>query len=166
MATEPSSWHTITSVDGRFTVSFPGQPETIDQTHINEDEDPPRKTIVHALWFEPTMYTRYELVWQQANLEPGEPKDGLEVLEEIVDETFLMEVMDGGKQTQVDGFAGLEVTLATAKGFIERQRIVLMDGRVIQQTYAGRQSTENSPDAERFFSSLKLSPKAERKSHG
>jgi hypothetical protein len=162
MTPERSSWHTHTSVEGQFAVSFPGQPETFDQTHIHEDENPPRTAVVHAIFFGPYTLNHFEVVWQVPNLEPDDPREGAAAIKQL-NEDFAFEYELTGKEIHIDGVLGLEATWRTLTGFAKRKRLFLLDNIVISQSYEGPESDQNSPDVETFFSSLRFPSKAGRK---
>ncbi|SKA15946.1 hypothetical protein SAMN02745126_03848 [Enhydrobacter aerosaccus] len=165
MPSDPPFWHTAVAAEDKVSVAFPGKPEADTQKHVYPDENPPRTVFVHALFLKPAMGTSYFVIWQKPTFEPGDPQAGVEALKTF-DSNFTVEFELHGREIEVEGVQGLEATWPTTTGYIERKRVFLVDGIAIEQCYEGCAGTENSPDVEKFFSSLKFHLKPERKTNG
>ncbi len=156
MVTTPTAWETYASEEGGYSVAFPGKPETMTQTIIEEDLDPPRTTLIHRQWFTPAIIVEYQVYWYLPHRPADAAPDGLKALVEEIDDEFAYEAETNGKILKVSGFPGLEATWEVTGG-VRRRRAFLVGGRMIWQIFKGTAGSENSASAEKFFSSLNLS---------
>lgn len=165
MDSRPTSWEPYASEEGRYSVSFPGKPETMIQTHIDETMTPPVVIHLHIQWYQPVPGTRYDLHWYDPPWGVDDVREGAAALQNMAALGYDTEGAESSKLIEVDGVPGIEISWKDTRG-ISRKRGFLVDGRIIWQSYEGPVDTENSADVETFFSSLKLSLKVEREIHG
>jgi hypothetical protein len=148
-------WQEFASVDGHYTVSFPGRP----RSHQAETGD--WTTMKTNLYFQEVAFGEeyYAVTWNALR--------GTSVLQkDILEKSAAGAVKNvpGGariaeRSVQASGITGLEILIDAPKHKMRvRQRFYVIGTRLIQQLHVGPPGSETTEDVERFMASLALKP--------
>jgi hypothetical protein len=161
----PPGWELVSCKEGRYSVAFPVKPNVEASTPVDETVTPSVTSFTYSqLAFVNALFVYH--VTYHTGREYFDPVRTLrEQLNDIVESDHGLYERMNATEVWIAGVLGLDFTFSSSI-HSSRHRIFIRDGGLLVQEYRGPKGTDYSPDAERYFSSLRFWSETEGTSNG